>query len=47
MRINESKNTPGIWYILDDCDNIIQMFYSKQKAMNWMKKKKKKNSNVI
>jgi ribosomal protein L24E len=36
MNIKESKNTPGMWYIMED-EKIIRVHYNKQEAMEVMK----------
>ena len=36
MNIQESKNTPGMWYIMEG-EKIIRVHYNKQEAMEVMK----------
>ena len=37
MRIEESKVTPGMWFVRNKNDNIISIVYSKVKAIIKMK----------
>ena len=37
MRIEESKTTIGLWYAVNIKDEIEHIFYSKDKAIKWMK----------
>ncbi len=39
MRIKESDETEGMWFVLNEKDLIIRIFYSKPKAMKFMKDK--------
>jgi hypothetical protein len=36
MRLDQSKETEGVWYVRDNDDNIIRVFYSKQRAANFI-----------
>jgi hypothetical protein len=36
MRVQESSNTPGMWYIMEN-DSIIRVHYSREEAVKVMK----------
>ena len=41
MRITNGKETERLWLVLDDKEKIIQVFYNKKKAADYVKQKEK------
>ena len=41
MRITNGEETERMWLVLDDKEKIVQVFYNKQKAADYVKQKEK------
>ena len=42
MRVEQGTNTPAQWFVKDYADRIVQVLYSKVKAITWMEEERKR-----